>query len=423
MGNSTLGENVEIVMGQSPPGSSVTRTPKGLPLLNGPTEFGPYHPTPVQFTTDARKCARPGDILFCVRGSTTGRMNWADREYAIGRGIAAIRHHKTNSLQPLVRAIIEKELVGLLTQATGSTFPNVTASLIGALPYPEISEEEQFAIAHILGSLDEKIELNHLMIGTLEAMAHAIFKSWFVDFDPVSAKAEYRSTGLPDNVSALFPDSFEDSEIGKIPSGWESRSLYNSAKYINGAAYRSFHFTDEEGALPVVKIAELKNGVTSQTKFTKTELDDKYRIRDGDILLSWSGNPDTSIGTFVWCGGAGWLNQHIFRVLPYKEIEKHFIFYLLKHMRPVFAEIARDKQTTGLGHFTARDMKRLMVVHPPEKLLAIFNNFVGPIFNRWYSNLVESDTLISLRDALLPKLISGELRVPNAEKFVKEAGL
>ena len=217
----------------------------------------------------------------------------------------------------------------------------------------------------------------------------------------------------------LFPDSFEDSELGEIPKGWKSRSLYDSAKYVNGAAYRNFHFTDEECALPIVKIAELKNGVSDKTKFTKTALDDKYRIDDGEILLSWSGKLDTFIDTFVWSEGAAWLNQHIFRVLPHQEIEKHFVFYLLKYLRPVFAEIARDKQTTGLGHFTARDMKRLMVIHPPEKLLAKFNDLVGPIFDQWYGNLFESNSLASLRDTLLPKLISGELRVPDAGKLLE----
>ena len=285
------------------------------------------------------------------------------------------------------------------------------------------SYDEQRAIAHILGSMDDKIELNRRTNTALEAMARAIFKSWFADFDPVHAKAKGSDPGLPGEIAALFPDSFQDSDLGEIPKGWKSRSLYDSAKYVNGAAYRNFHFTDEEGALPVVKIAELKNGVTGQTKFTKTELDDKYRICDGEILLSWSGNPDTSIDTFVWSGGAAWLNQHIFRVLPHQKIEKHFIFYLLKYLRPVFTEIARDKQTTGLGHFTARDMKRLMVVHPSEELLAKFNDLVGSIFDRWYGNLFESNTLASLRDVLLPKLISGELPVLDAEKFVEEAGL
>ena len=101
----------------------------GVPLLNGPTEFGPHHPTPKQFTTSPRKYAHPGDILFCVRGSTTGRMNWANQEYAIGRGIAAIRHRQESALQPFVRAVIECELVELLAQATGSTFPNVSGHL------------------------------------------------------------------------------------------------------------------------------------------------------------------------------------------------------------------------------------------------------------------------------------------------------
>ena len=299
----------------------------------------------------------------------------------------------------------------------------VPAPTLKSYVFPVPSIEEQRAIAHILGSLDDKIELNRRMNETLEAVASAIFKSWFVDFDPVRAKAEGGDPCLPDDIAALFPDSFEESELGEIPAGWKSRSLYDSAKYINGAAYRNFHFTDEKSALPVVKIAELKNGVTGQTKFTKTELDDKYRISDGEILLSWSGNPDTSIGTFVWCGGPAWLNQHIFRVFPHQEIEKYFVFYLLKYLRPVFAEIARDKQTTGLGHFTSRDMKRLTVVYLPENILTIFNDSVGPMFDRWYGNLFESNTLASLRDTLLPKLISGELRVPDAEKFLEEAGV
>jgi len=470
----------------------------------------------------------------------------------------------------------------LKRHASGSTFQELSGSTLKELQF-DIPEKisEQRAIAHILGSLDDKIELNRRMNRTLEAMARAIFKSWFIDFDPVIDNALRAGNPIPDSMAArteirrqildqnqpsspdpfsqrakgsnyrggfdfsglvkaarnlrksqtsaeellwnllrnrqfmglkfrrqhqigdyiadfychehllvieldggihlkkiekdakrdaymkslgltvlrfqneqlfndietvlekiakyinplpmgeglgegsideiygLFPDSFEDSELGEIPKGWAVRSLYDSANYINGAAYRNFHFTDEEGALPVIKIAELKNGVSGQTKFTKTELDDKNRISDGEILLSWSGNPDTSIGTFVWCGGPAWLNQHIFRVLPHHEIEKHFVLCLLKYLRPVFAEIARDKQTTGLGHFTVRDMKQLMVVHPSENILAKFNDSVGPIFDRWYNNLFELKTLASLRDTLLPKLISGEMRVPDAEKFVK----
>ena len=126
-----LGDVAEIVMGQSPPGDKVSGD-NGLALLNGPTEFGASHPTPVQFTIDARKYAQPGDILFCVRGSTTGRMNWADQEYAIGRGVAAIRHKNDSALQPFVRGVIELGLSELLAQATGSTFVGDEEIAIGA---------------------------------------------------------------------------------------------------------------------------------------------------------------------------------------------------------------------------------------------------------------------------------------------------
>ena len=163
MAGDSLSFNAEIVMGQSPPGEACNAVGHGLPLLNGPTEYGPHHPTPVQFTTDARKRALPGDILFCVRGSTTGRMNWADREYAIGRGVAAIHHKKRPELQPFVRAVIEHDLPGLLAQATGSTFPNVSATQLAGLWWPPLDEDEQRAIAHILGALDDKIELNRRM--------------------------------------------------------------------------------------------------------------------------------------------------------------------------------------------------------------------------------------------------------------------
>ena len=324
----------------------------------------------------------------------------------------------------------------------GSGVPTLNRNHIHPLMIIAPPLPEQRAIAHILGTLDDKIELNREMNKTLEEMAQAIFKSWFIDFDPVVWKAVkagktvpekffkraayYKESGkcpVPEEILALFPDSFQDSELGPIPEGWRVISLYDSARYINGAAFRNNHFTDEKGALPIVKIAELKNGITGQTKFTKIEMDAKYKINTGEILLSWSGNPDTSIGTFVWSGGPAWLNQHIFRVLPFRTFEKYFVFYLLGSLKPVFAAIAKNKQTTGLGHFTIRDMKQLLIVWPIESLIIKFNEFVGPVFEYWFSNIFESSLLSSLRDTLLPKLISGELRVPNVEKFLKEAGL
>ena len=240
------------------------------------------------------------------------------------------------------------------------------------------------------------------------------------DHNSASPTGRGGSEGFSDSIRKLFPSEFEHTEeMGWIPKEWTTQPLYEIANFINGAAYKNFHFTDEPGALPVVKIAEIKNGVSAQTKFTKTELADKYRIDDGDILFSWSGNPDTSIDTFVWTGGPGWLNQHIFNVSLNDDADRNFVYYQLKLLRPDFAEIARNKQTTGLGHVTAQDMKRMHVTKCPSSILQAFNTYAGSLFDRWYSNLLAIKNKSKLRDTLLPKLLSGEIRIPEAEKLIK----
>jgi type I restriction enzyme S subunit len=286
------------------------------------------------------------------------------------------------------------------------------------LPRPPLKEQE--AIACILGALDDKIELNRRMNRTLEAMAQAIFRSWFVGFDPVHAKADGgKPSGLSSYIADLFPDGFEDSELGEIPCGWDVIPLYNVAEYINGAAFKSIDFCNPADGLPVIKIAELKNGITEQTKYSQRELNEKQRIDTGDMLYSWSGSPDTSLDVFLWTRGAGLLNQYIFKVIPNTGAQKHFAYYLFKHLRPTLIEIARNKQTTGLGHVTIADMKQLLVCRPPDPVIHAFDRIVGPLFNRYFSGEMESDTISDLRDTLLPKLISGDLRVSDAERIVE----
>ncbi len=159
---------------------------------------------------------------------------------------------------------------------------------------------EQRAIAHILSTLDDKIELNRRMNATLEAMARAIFKSWFVDFDPVHAKARgEQPTRMDVETAALFPNSFEESALGMIPAGWYIHSLYGLADYLNGAAYKNIDFSNDHTGLPVIKIAELKNGITSTTQFTNKKLKPRYQLDNGDILFSWSGSPETSLDVFI----------------------------------------------------------------------------------------------------------------------------
>ena len=280
-----LGDVATIVMGQSPPGSTVSDEP-GVALLNGPTEFGPHHPVPVQFTSDPRKFAQPGDVLFCVRGSTTGRMNWADQEYAIGRGVAAIRHTEDPALQPLLRGAIEVAMPELLITATGSTFPNVSASQIADIPYPDLDVGDQRAVAHVLGTLDDKIELNRRMNETLEAMARALFKSWFVDFDPVRAKMDGRwrhgesLPGLPSELYDLFPDRLVDSELGEVPEGWGVKALGEVVQLNPREPMK-------RGTLaPYLDMAAMPTSGSSPDNPVLREYKSGTRFRNGDTLLA-----------------------------------------------------------------------------------------------------------------------------------------
>jgi len=304
----------------------------------------------------------------------------------------------------------------ILASASGTSIKHTAPKRIESFKFLMPPKSEQIEIAAILDCLENKIEFNHQMNKTLETIAQTLFKSWFVDFDPVKAKAEgCEPEGLSDDFAALFPDSFEDDK----PKGWSEESIYSCAEYINGAAYKNMHFSDAQDALPVIKIAELKNGVGQGTKYTNTDLGKKYLIDTGEILFSWSGSPETSIDTFLWVGGAAWLNQHIFRVVTQSPETRTFVFFLLKHLKPVFIATAKDKQTTGLGHVTIQDLKRLKIVYPSIEVLRAFAAIATPILDRLQRNLEQIALLSSLRDELLPKLISGKLRVGEISESVE----
>lgn len=376
------------------------------------------------------KVSEPGDVVFTSKG-TVGRFAFVRLETP-----RFVYSPQLCFWRSLDRAVIEPRFLyywmrgreffvqfkGVAGQTDMAEYVSLTDQRRMRITLP--NRDEQRAIAHILGALDDKIELNRRMNETLEAMARAIFKSWFVDFDPVRAKlalskaegAEGRDPGLPKPLADLFPDSFEESELGEVPSGWCASPIYDLATYINGAAYRAFEPNEERRGLPIIKIAELKAGVTAQTRFSAVEMPEKYRIDNGDMLFSWSGNPDTSINIFVWNEGPAWLNQHIFRVVPNSADERAFVLMTLRTFLPVFAEVARNKQTTGLGHVTVEDLKRLLAVRPPKSVLLGWNAFVEPLLGRSFGLEGENNTLAALRDTLLPKLISGELRVPVAAK-------
>ena len=182
------------------------------------------------------------------------------------------------------------------------------------------------------------------------------------------------------------------------PEDWQESSVFDLAHWKNGLVFKNIDFS--ESGRPVIKIAELKNGVTSQTARTMAEYNPSVFVRPGDMLFSWSGNPDTSIDVFRWDGIEGWLNQHIFKVSPSDEVSSDFLFFLLKWLRPRFAEIARNKQTTGLGHVTKQDLQRMLVSVPDTKEQAEIVGCISPIQNKIDLNRRMNETLEAMARAI-----------------------
>ena len=345
-------------------------------------------------------------------------MNWADQRYAIGRGVAAIRHSHDLTLQPFVRAAIEFELPELLAHATGSTFPNVSAHQLAGIPFPNFDREEQQAIAHILGTLDDKIELNRRMSQTLEAMARALFKSWFVDFDPVRAKMEGRDTGLPKHIADLFPDRLVDSELGQIPEGWRTEtlgSLCQKPQYGHTASAQ-----DEPVGPKFLRITDINKEPwitwrqVPYCEATDEELS-KYRLCKGDILIARMADPGH--GILIEEDLNAVFASYLIRFRPIDALLTRFLQYWLKS--DTYWELVKSRAagTTRMS-LNAKVLGLFPLVVPPDPLARMFDNATDALRNRLVQSVAEMTSLATLRDTLLPKLVSGELRVNALEAAV-----
>lgn len=300
---------------------------------------------------------------------------------------------------PEFRAAIERA-------AHGSAQANVSPGSIEAIPLSVPPLADQRAIAHILGTLDDKIELNRKMNQTLEEMARALFKSWFVDFDPVRAKAAGKKPhGMDDATAALFPDSFEESELGEIPKGWTVQPLDSIADFRNGLALQNFRPNEGSSRLPVVKIAQLRTGQPDSGEWARDDIAPACILENGDVVFSWSG----SLTVVVWCGGRAALNQHLFRVTSATYPKWFYLQWLLEHL-PEFIRIAGDKATT-MGHIQRHHLTAAKCVVPKGRVIDEATRLFAPLLDQKISLDHESRRLARVRDTLLPRLLSGELRL------------
>ena len=272
-----------------------------------------------------------------------------------------------------------------------SAQPNISAPTISKFAF-QIPKDKgnQRRIASILSSLDRKIELNNKINADLEEMAQAIFKNWFVDFEP-------------------FKDGeFVDSELGMIPEGWEVGTLTEIASYMNGLAMQKYPPENNQDSLPVLKIKELGQGFCgTDSDRCSCNIKDECKIHNGDVIFSWSG----TLLVDVWCGGDCGLNQHLFKVTS-KDYPKWFYYYWTKHHLQEFIHIAKDKAVT-MGHIKRGHLEEAMVAIPDNDSMEKAHELFEPILSKMISLRLENSRLSLLRDTLLPRLMSGEIEIPE----------
>ena len=396
----------EISMG--PFGSDVKKefyVDNGVPILNGSNLQGfklkedSFGYLTKEKADSLKKCnAHRGDIIVTHRG-TLGHIVYVPVNSKYDRYVISqsqfrfhckadlvdvqylVYYFHTREGQYKILANASQVGVPALARAT-STFRLIDIKL------PPLDDQRR--IASILSFLDRKIELNNKINADLEEMAQAIFKNWFVDFEP-------------------FKDGkFVDSELGMIPEGWKVGRLTEIASYMNGLAMQKFPPENNEDSLPVLKIKELGQGFCgTDSDRCSCNIKDECKIHNGDVIFSWSG----TLLVDVWCGGDCGLNQHLFKVTS-KDHPKWFYYYWTKHHLQEFIHIAKDKAVT-MGHIKRGHLEEALVAIPDNDSMDKAHDLFEPILSKMISLRMENSRLSLLRDTLLPRLMSGELEIPE----------
>ena len=364
------------------------------------------------------------DIVLTTRG-TVGNVAYYDnsiqyRNIRINSGMVIFRCD-TKRIIPrflylFLRSSDFKNQVSSLI--SGSAQPQLPIRDINHIEVPLPPLPEQRAIAHILGTLDDKIELNRRMNETLEQMAQAIFKSWFVDFDPVRAEAEGRDTGLPKHIADLFPDRFQNSELWEIPEGWRVSRIGEELETILGGTPSRFEDAFWGGSIPWInsgKINEFR--IVEPTEFiTEEGLNSSATklLPPRTTVIAITG---TTLGQVSMTEIATCINQSIVGILGNKHLPSEFVYYWIKEN---IDRLIANQTGGAQQHINKNNVNEFPIIIPEQRVTDAYYKLVHPVFDQIKELCFESRTLAALRDALLPKLLLGEIRVKEAEKMVEE---
>jgi type I restriction enzyme S subunit len=295
------------------------------------------------------------------------------------------------------------EYIGNIADTAVSAYPSINPSDISALSFNFPEFRIQNRIADVWENYDQKIALNRAINDNLEAMAKQLYDYWFVQFDfPNEEGKPYKSSG----GKMVWNDKLKR----EIPDGWYCGTLLDIAQYTNGLACQKFRPIDDN-KLPVIKIKEMHDGISSETEFVKSDIPESVKVYDGDVLFSWS----ASLEVMLWAYGNGGLNQHIFKVTSNNGYPRSFYFYQLIDYIGNFKRMAEARKTT-MGHITQDHLKQSTIALPPNTNIANkLEERLSPIFDAIINNSQEIMNLTKQRDELLPLLMNGQVSPLNSD--------
>lgn len=369
-----------------------------------------------------------GGVLITGRVGTLGKLFAPTGPCWPSDNALVVRPNSVETNPRFLRYALQQVIVEAAGMNRGAANPLITQGDLGRLSIGHPSLPDQRAIAHILGTLDDKIELNRRMSETLEAMARALFKSWFVDFDPVRAKAEGRDTGLPQPLADLFPARLVDSELGEIPEGWEVVPLAALGELAIGGDWgedKAFSGAIEASCLRGVDLEHLRcdGHASAPRRWFKPASVERRAMDERDVLVAGSGAGPTGRPLWMCEGLLLSLGPCIYsnfckRIRCGSPAKAVYLDTWLHGMRES-GEIWEYVNGTSVPNLDAKSLLSGKVVPmPPMSVLDKYYDFVRPIWLVKYMG--ENHTLAILRDALLPRLISGEVRTTNAGQVVEK---
>ena len=424
----------KVAMG--PFGSSIkveTFVPEGVPIISGQHLHGARADDRpgFNFITEghadrlANANVQRGDIVFTHAGNI-GQVAYLPEDsqysrYVISQRQFYMRCDRSKAIPEFVTAYFRSPegQHKLLANASQVGVPSIAqpVTYLRTIEIPLPSPVEQRAIAHILGTLDDKIELNRRMNETLEAMARALFKSWFVDFDPVRAKVDGRDSGLPRSLAVLFPARLVHSELGEIPEGWEPSSLPEVIEVNPSRSLRKGEVA------PYLDMANMPTQGHTPECVVDRPFGSGMRFMNCDTLVAritpCLENGKVAFVDFLKDGQIGWGSTEYIVLRPRQPLSAEFAYCLARSDE--FRDFAVQSMTgsSGRQRVPAQSLDHFRLAVCPQPIADAFGRAVGPMFARASEAVAEARTLAALRDSLLPKLISGELRVRDGERLVE----